>query len=76
MDIKYSKAAVKFIKKQDKNTQKRIIDAIEKLPQGDVVKLQGLGGYRLRIGNYRVIYDIYGNILDIIDIDSRGQVYR
>ena len=78
MDIRYSKAATKFLRKQGIATQFRIISAIEKIPlgYGDIVKLQGIDGYRLRVGNFRVIYDTYGNILDIIDIDNRGQVYK
>ena len=76
MEIKYSKAAVKFLKRQNKNTQQRIISAIEKLPRGDVVKLQGVDGFRLCVGNYRVLFDIHGSIIDIIDIGNRGQIYR
>jgi len=78
MNITYSKAAAKFLRKQDRATQGRIIYAIEKIPlgYGDIVKLQGTDGYRLRVGSFRVIYDTYGNILDIIDINNRGQVYK
>jgi len=76
VEIKYSKAAVKFIKKQNKSSQSRIIEAIEKIPAGDIVKLQGIIGYRLRVGNYRIIFDFSGNIIDIIDIDNRGQAYK
>ena len=76
MEITYSKAAVKFIKRQNKSSQSRIIDAIEKIPAGDIIKLQGVPGYRLRVGNYRIIFDFSGNIIDIIDIDNRGQVYK
>ena len=59
--------------------QSRIISAIEKIPEGDIVKLQGLSGYRLRVGNYRVLYDINGiiiDIIDIIDIGNRGEIYK
>lgn len=76
MKINYSKQAAKFLSKQDKITQKRIIEAINKLPNGDVRKLQGRTGYRLRIGNFRVIFDRHGNILHIEEIDNRGQVYK
>ena len=75
MKIEYSKAAEKFIKKQNKDPQRRIIEAIEKIPKGDIVKLQGMDGYRLRVGRFRVIFDIYGNIIDIIDVGNRGQIY-
>lgn len=75
--IIYSKEAVKFLKKQDKQTQKRLIDAIEKLPTiGDVKKLKGTSGYRLRVGTFRVLFDVNGTIIDIIDIGNRGQIYK
>lgn len=76
MKIQYSKQAVKFLGKQDKIIQNRIINAINNLPNGDVLKLQGRSGYRLRVGSFRIIFDKYGNILYIIDIDNRGQVYK
>lgn len=76
MDIQYSKQAIKFLKKQDKPTRKRIVTAINLLPAGDVKLLQGRNGYRLRVGDYRVIFDIHGNILYIEKIGNRGQVYK
>lgn len=51
MDIRYSKQAEKFLKKQDAATRKRIRSAIQALPSGDVKKLQGRNGYRLRVGD-------------------------
>ena len=76
MDINYSKQAVKYLSKQDKIAQRRIIDAINKLPNGDVKKLQGRTGYRLRVGNYRIIFSFSENILYIEEIDNRGQIYK
>lgn len=76
MEINYSKQAVKFLKKLDADTQNRIIKAIHYLPAGDVKKLQGKSGYRLRVGDYRVIFDKDGNVLYIEKIDNRGQVYK
>lgn len=76
MIINYSKQAIKFLSKQDKSTRIRIFEAINKLPQGDVKKLHGQEGYRLRVGDYRVIFDKNGNVLYIEKIDSRGQVYK
>lgn len=76
MEIHYSKQSIKFLKKQDANTRNRIKKAINSLPAGDVVKLQGSGYYRLRVGTYRIIFDKDGNIIFIVKIDSRGQVYK
>ena len=76
MEIQYSKQALKFLKKQDFPTRKRIINAINLLPAGDVKALQGRNDYRLRVGDYRIIFDINGNILLIEAIGNRGQIYK
>lgn len=76
MEIQYSKQAEKFLKRQDKTTRDRIRNAIHNLPYGDVKKLQGRNSYRLRVGNYRIIFDKNGNILHIERIDNRGQIYK
>ena len=41
----------------------------------NVKKLQGREGFRLRVGNWRVIFDENGDVLDVLDIDSRGSIY-
>lgn len=86
MEVRYSKAAVKAIHSMDKATKSRIRAGIlgltQKPPQGDIKPLQGFrdGRFRLRIGAYRIIYK-YGlenqlEILHIIDIGSRGDIYK
>lgn len=73
------KAAEKFIRKQDKNTQSRLLKAIYKLPNGtDIKKMQGNNLYRLRVGNYRILYSINEvvKIIMIENIDNRGDVYK
>ncbi len=76
LEIHYSKQAVKFLKKQDKITQKRIIEAVNALPAGDVLKLQNRDGYRLRVGSFRIIFDRMGNVIRIEEINNRGQIYK
>lgn len=76
MKIQYSKEAIKFLKRQDRSTQIRITNAINNLPAGDVVKLQGRSGYRLRVGSYRIIFSNDGIVLLIEKIDNRGQIYK
>lgn len=41
-------------------------------------KLKGRDGYRIRIGTYRVIYDIFDNtlVVDVVNIGSRGDIYE
>jgi mRNA interferase RelE/StbE len=78
-NVKVTKKAEKFIKKQDKDTQKRIIKSIVELPEGDVKKLKGMGEmYRLRVGDFRVLFEKNDReiIIIVVDIGNRGQVYK
>ena len=86
MEIRYSKAAAKAVESMDRPTKQRIRAGIlgltQKPPQGDIRPMQGYsdGRLRLRIGKYRVIYK-YGlemqlEILYIIDVGSRGDIYK
>lgn len=77
--IKFTKRAKKFIEKQPKNHRERIYKAIYKLPKDDVKKIKGITNlYRLRVGDYRIIYDIIDDELyiEIINADNRGDIYK
>ncbi|MBQ9610404.1 MAG: type II toxin-antitoxin system RelE/ParE family toxin [Lachnospiraceae bacterium] len=86
MDIQYNKRAVKYINSLDKPTKQRIKTAIEGLthnpPKGDIKLLQGYsdGRKRLRVGKYRIIYNYIDDnniiVLYIMNIDSRGDIYK
>lgn len=77
MKIEYKKKAVKYINSTDKNTKKRLKEAIEKLPYGDIQKLSGQENeYRLRVGNLRVLFTVENDIITVNNIDSRGQIYK
>ena len=75
-NIKYSKQAIKFLEKQEWSVRQRIKTAIMALPAGDVRKLKGQSGYRLRVGDFRVLFDRDGTIIAVFRIDNRGQVYK
>ena len=77
MQIEYSREAVKHINTLDKPTKQRIKQAIEKLPNGDIKKLQGYKNeYRLRVGNYRILFSQDEHIITIKDVLPRGQAYK
>ena len=76
MQIEYSKRAVKAISKINNPFKKNIKEAIEKLPSGDVRKLKGYSNaYRLRVGRYRILFDMNGKI-EITDILPRGEACK
>lgn len=77
MQIEYSKKAVKYINSTDRPTKKRLKEAIEKIPFGDIKKLQGMeAGYRLRVGELRVLFSMEDDIIYIDNIIPRGQAYK
>lgn len=81
--IEFYKGASKQFRKLPLNIQKRIqakIDelAIEPRPNG-VKKLQGDDNlYRIRVGDYRIVYEIKDDVLLIIviKIKHRSEVYK
>ena len=57
----------------------RRIDALANDPRPiGVVKMKGTTSYRIRVGVYRIIYDIYDQFLlvEVIRVDHRKDVYR
>jgi mRNA interferase RelE/StbE len=78
MDIELSKEATKVLNRMDKTTRIRLVSAIYKLPDGDIVSLKGRENtYRLRIGDWRVVYSFKSTDKILISkIASRGDVYK
>lgn len=74
------KKAKKFIDRLPLNEKKRIVAAIELLPNGeDIKKLKGHNDLlRLRVGEYRIIYTVdHGElIVMVIDAGNRGEIYN
>lgn len=69
----------KALSEYEKDTSRSIVGAIEKIPQGDIKRLQGEKYpplYRLRIGKFRVIYHFENEEIIIAKIDTRGDVYK
>ena len=86
MIVRFTKKAQKYYDNLSKPYQDKIMSGIkgliEKPPRGDIKVLQGYndGTKRLRIGKYRIIYNFINDaiieILLIIDIGSRGDIYK
>ena len=74
------KPAKKFIDRLPKDEKQRVVDAIEKLPDGEDIK--PMKGHRdllrLRVGEYRIIYSVDNGELTVyvMDAGNRGQIYK
>lgn len=80
--IRIEKAVLKVLEKINEPYYSKIKTAIINLaknprPAG-YKKLKGRDGFRIRVANYRIIYDIFDNILtvDVIDLGHRKDVYE
>ena len=81
--VEISKRALKQLNKLSSELQERIQAKIDDLaseprPNG-VKKLNNReNGYRIRIGDYRILYDIYDDILliTVVEIGHRSKVYK
>lgn len=80
--IAYSKSALRTLLRIPVNVAKRIRLKIEQYAADptsqmmNVSKLQGRDGYRLRVGDWRIIFDDDGNVISIIEIGPRGSIYE
>ena len=82
-NTRLTKIASKSLKKIRREDQIRIIQGIEDLSvspitKSNVKKLKASSHYRLRIGDYRILFDRDDTIkvLDIIDILHRRDAYK
>lgn len=78
--IVVKKPAKKFIDRLPMNEKRRVVAAIEQLPNGeDIKRLKGHDDLlRLRVGPYRIIYSVDNGqlIVYIIDAGNRGEIYK
>ena len=78
-----TKSAAKTLRKLPRNLAKRIRQKLEELakdpyaPNNNVTKLQNRPGFRLRVGDWRVIYQIEDDrlVILVLEIGPRGGIY-
>ena len=80
-EIIFSNKAKKQLLKLEKNIQKKIIIVLERIrirPEAYITKLVGDPGYKLRVGDYRIIMDIDNNnlLILVIKVGRRKDIYK
>ena len=81
--VEFKRSAMRQLKRLPKNIQRRIADAIDRLadnprPHGYIQMETDDTLYRVRVGDYRIIYEIIDNklVILVIRIGHRREVYR
>ena len=77
----YTQRAERDIARLDSKTKERIGKTLlryqeEPLQYAERLSDPILGGYRFRIGDYRVIFDIEGNEIVVLRVGHRWEIYR
>lgn len=81
--VQWARKTVKQLDKLDRTAQKKIILAVTKL--ADNPRLHGAkslvtrpGEYRIRVGDYRVVYEIHDDrlVVLVVAVAHRREVYR
>ena len=80
MQVKISKSAFKDLQKIDKKHQKIILEKIELLKNypntPNIKKLTNhYPPYRFRVGNYRILFDVKDEVIQILSIKHRKEAY-
>jgi mRNA interferase RelE/StbE len=78
-----TKSFAKALVRLPLNWQKRIVEKIKKVAadpyakHNNVTQLQGRDGYRLRVGGWRVIYELHDDRLELwaLEVGARGGIY-
>jgi mRNA interferase RelE/StbE len=80
--VEILRIAQKQLAKIDRQAQSRIIESIRRLssdprPPG-CKKLSGRPAWRIRVGSYRVIYEIHDDqlVVLVVSVGARKDVYR
>jgi mRNA interferase RelE/StbE len=79
--VEWTETARKGLAKLDRDSARRIKQAVERFAQtssGDMKKLQGIDPpeYRLRVGDYRVRFDQDNETIRILRVRNRREAYR
>ena len=78
-NIEWKESALKDIEKLESSITRRIIKKVDELLENpfsrDIKRLKSSSDYRLRVGDYRVIFSIDKNIIQILKVGHRKNVY-
>jgi len=81
MKVVLEKQAAKYLERLNEPIKSHIIAALGSLAnkplQGDIKRLQGQeAAYRLRVGNYRILFKDKITCIAVYKIGPRGQIYK
>lgn len=82
--VVYKKRATKMLARMSPVDRRRMLDALGELARDpaaaklDTKRLQARNGFRLRVGDWRVLYELESErlIIQVLQIGPRGDIYK
>lgn len=83
-EVEYKRSPLVRLAKLDSDTRARIVAKVAAVgesplaPNRNVKPLTGVSGYRLRVGDWRILFDLDHDSKRLVvrDIETRGGAYR
>ena len=77
----FTRRAARDLEALEPNTRRRIGKALERyrdepLRHARPMAHPSLGGYRFRVGDYRIIFDMEGEEIVVLRVGHRSRIYR
>jgi len=77
--IDWKENAIKDLKKLEASISNRIYKKVDELIENplskDIKKLKGMNAFRLRVGDYRIIFEIEKDIICVLKVGHRKNIY-
>jgi len=78
-NIEWKEHALQNLEKLESSTVRRILKKVDELSENpfskDIKKLKGSDDFRLRIGDYRIIFSIEKENIQILKVGHRKNIY-
>ena len=78
--IVWDENAYNSLKKLESSISRRILKKVDELYENpfsrDIKRLKGSDGFRLRVGDYRIIFSIDKNTIQILKVGHRKNIYE
>lgn len=80
-NVRWDKKAIEVLRKLDASVSRRIVQKVDRIksdPKRHLETLKEIGGYKLRVGDYRVIVDVDWNerIIFVLLVGHRKKIYK
>jgi mRNA interferase RelE/StbE len=79
-NIEWKENALRELEKLESSISRRILKKVEELSENpfsrDIKRLKGSNDFRLRVGDYRIIFSIENSLIQILKVGHRKNIYN